>query len=113
MDRFEFEDQFGLTPDQERAVRSLERALKKCRATNVLLHIEHEVLVAFNGNCVREITDEPGDPVIDSDLGYMVENSNYEFNNWTGNGHYVHLHEDMAEDGKHDGRGVKDDGRSG
>lgn len=90
MSHGDYEDLFGLTKEQKLAVRSLERAFKKCNDANVIIANIYGDLLAYNGRYVKKIIDEPDDPPLSKDLGDSV-NSIYDLCSWADDQHYIHL----------------------
>ena len=56
---------FELTEEQRKAIKSLERALKKCRVSNVVFADVEGSLIAYDGNVI----DGP-DPLSDEETDY-------------------------------------------
>ncbi|MDD3039073.1 hypothetical protein [Bacteroides sp.] len=90
LDKNEFNNLFGLTKDQQSAVRSLERAFKKCYDAGIFIHNEYGILMPFNGKYVADITDIPDDPIIDSEYGNHIK-SRYNLCSWADDPHFIHL----------------------
>lgn len=82
------------TPNQMKALKQLEAALKQCKKENVFLHNCYATLHAFDGNVVFEVNDDPSDidgPAInEADDGdfYSIPLPCCE---WTDDTHYIHL----------------------
>ncbi len=55
MDKEFVQEKIDLTPEQEKAFRSLERAVKKCRKANIYFYQVLETLGALNGHNVAKI----------------------------------------------------------
>lgn len=72
-----------LTDKQLKAVKSLERALKKCNSLDVVIKNLYGTLVAYDGNIVRGIDFEKSDySMMDPEnYGYSVE-SDYDFDSF-------------------------------
>lgn len=75
--------EFELTDEQEKAVRSLERALKKCNAAKVVIENLYGTLVAYDGNIVRGIDFEKSDySMMDRDNYVHTIKSGYDFDSF-------------------------------
>ena len=86
---------FQLTEEQEKAVKSLERALKKCQKANVLIHNEHGRLMAYDGNIVKVVEIDMPSKYCLSDPeneGYIIH-TEYDFDSFCDDPcwHFVHL----------------------
>lgn len=78
-----------LTKEQESAVKSLERALKKCHEQNIYIHNCYGTLFTYNGAEVEKVTDDISK--IPCYNGRSVT-SKYDFDGWADDNHFVHLH---------------------
>lgn len=88
-----------LNEQQEKAVKSLERALKKCREANISFANLYGSLEAFDGNVVKnpgavgfDITDYP---LINNNHGRHVTQHGYDFDSFADDEilHYVQVKE--------------------
>ena len=69
----EMQEAIELTPEQEKAWRSLERAIKKCKKENIYFYQVLESLGGLNGNNVRTIA-------CDSDMPILYSNKFFDDN---------------------------------
>lgn len=83
------------TPEQMKAIRSLERAFKKCKEAGIFFHNCYGHLIAFNGRIVKSVNDEKEHPdEIDcSEWNYCVKNT-FGLDMWADDKHFVHLREE-------------------
>ena len=82
-----------LTNDQMKAVRSLERAFKKCADANIYIHNCYGTLIAYDGNIVHYVDDDETDiPCGEGDV--ITTPRDIELASWADDAHYVHLHDE-------------------
>ena len=84
------------TPVQMKAIKSLERAFKKCKTTGVIFHNCYGRLIAFNGRIVESVNDvkEHSDEIDCSEWNYYVKNT-FDLDMWADDRHFVHLRDDF------------------
>ncbi|MDD3623045.1 MAG: hypothetical protein PHQ81_11645 [Methanofollis sp.] len=104
----DFEEKFGLTPEQEKAVKSLERAFKRCYKEGILLFNKYGDLIAYNKEYVKCVDDEPEGPLIDGDIGRKV-NSGVNLDSWADDRHFVHLHDHVKSELSRQKQGDEDE----
>ena len=84
-------NEIELTEDQIKAVRSLERAFRKCANAKLYIHNCYGHLIAYDGNVVHCVNDEeteiPCEAGVDINIPAELELSSY-----ADDAHYVHLH---------------------
>ena len=82
-----------LTEDQIKAVRSLERAFRKCVKSNLFIHNCYGILIAYDGNMVDCVDDDETE--IPCNEGHTINISRtLELASWADDAHYVHLRDD-------------------
>jgi len=82
-----------LTNDQEKAVRSLERAFKKCAEANIYIHNCYGNLIAYDANVVHCVDDDETD-IPCGDGRWISTPRTIELASWADDAHYVHLHDE-------------------
>jgi hypothetical protein len=78
-----------LTKEQRAAVRKLENALKACRAANVRIHNCYGNLVAYDGNNVKDVTDEPNELPCSEGHYVTMHGYNSEMAGWADDAHFI------------------------
>ena len=82
-----------LTEEQIKAVKSLERAFRKCEKAKLYIHNCYGVLIAYDGNVVHCVDDV--ETSIPCDAGTIIKISReLELASWADDAHYVHLHDE-------------------
>jgi len=78
-----------LTGEQVKAVRSLERAFRKCAKARVYIHNCYGNLIAYDGGVVKCVDDEETD--IDCGEGVWIDTPHeLDLASWADDRHYVH-----------------------
>ena len=81
-----------LTKEQEKAVKSLERAFKKCKDANLYIHNCYGCLEAFDRAVVDSVDDEKDDDDLDCEKhAHFIETHDMGLVSWADDRHYVHL----------------------
>lgn len=80
-----------LSDEQHKAIRSLERAFKKCKDANIYFHNCYGTLTAYDGNIVDFVNDDPSE--FPCGNGYPITSSYDSMNlvSWADDKHYIHL----------------------
>lgn len=85
-----------LTGEQVKAVRSLERAFRKCANANMYIHNHYGTLIAYDSNIVHCVDDDETE--IPCDEGHMINTPRtLELASWADDAHYVHLQKGAGE----------------
>lgn len=82
-----------LTKAQQKAVKSLERALKKCADSNMYIHNCYGHLIAYDAAVVRHVDDDETDISCD-DGEHITVPTELELSSWADDAHYVHLQDE-------------------
>ena len=83
---------FELTKEQESAVKSLERAFKKCDDANVYLHACYHNLIAYNGNTMWYVDDTPSEySERDEGCDGRMIITDYDLVSWADDEHFIHV----------------------
>lgn len=77
-----------LTNDQDNAIKSLERAFKKCKDAGIYFHNCYGTLRAYDGAVVENIDDDKDE--FECSEGIDVETI-YSLDSWADDLHYIHL----------------------
>lgn len=85
----DMDERIQLTREQESAIKSLERALKKCATANVFFHNCYGRLLAYDGDVVDCVDDNEDE--LDCNEGDSVEMYGYNLDSWADDRHYIHL----------------------
>jgi len=85
-----------LTIEQEKAIKSLERAIEKCYQSNIYFHNCYGILVAYDGNVVKVVNDDESETSCEYS-GHPVS-SKYHWDSWADDDHYVHLKEKRSDE---------------
>lgn len=83
------DERIQLTREQESAIKSLGRALKKCAAANVCIHNCYGRLIAYDGAIVDYVDDEEDE--LECHEGDSVEMHGYDLGSLADDRHYIHL----------------------
>ncbi len=82
-----------LTEEQIKAVKSLERAFKKCVKSELYIHNCYGILIAYDGNVVRCVDDQ--ETPIPCSAGTAINISRkLGLDSWADDAHYVHLYDE-------------------
>lgn len=82
-----------LTPDQTKAIRSLERAFKKCAEAKLYIHNCYGNLIAYDAEVVFNVDDV--ETMIPCTAGTDINTPNeLDLASWADDAHYVHLHDE-------------------
>lgn len=85
-----------LTEEQIKAVRSLERAFKKCAKANLYIHNCYGHLIGYDGAVVHCVDDDESE--ISCEAGTMIDAPReLDLCSWADDAHFVHLHEELIE----------------
>jgi hypothetical protein len=82
-----------LTKEQTSAVKSLERAFKKCADANIYFHNCYGHLVAYDAAVVDYVDDHKDDDELRCIEGDDVEQYGYSIDSWADDDHWIHLRE--------------------
>ena len=82
-------ERITLTKEQNSAVKSLERAFKKCASANVYLHNCYGDLKAYDGDIVESVDDSKDE--LSCIEGQSVEQYGYSLDSWADDRHYIHF----------------------
>lgn len=96
MTRVEVQEAIDLTPKQQKAWESFERALKKCRDSNIYFYQVLDYLAPLNGNNVATIAGELDGVDVSDDthpcnLQYLHYDRTALADSWTDDTHFVVL----------------------
>ncbi len=93
-----YKDQLIVLPTDEQtsAIKSLERALKKCKRANVYFHNYYGTLFGYNGKFIDEICDTPSDVAFD-EIGRSINMCGYNLDSWSDDNNYIHLNASAME----------------
>ena len=83
------DERIVLTKEQETAIRSLERAFKKCADAGVSFHNCYGQLIAYDGAVVDYVDDDEDE--LGCREGDTVEQHGYSLDSWADDNHYIHL----------------------
>ena len=94
-----YEDQLIvlLTDEQVSAIKSLERAFKKCKRANLYIHNYYGDLYGYNGKFIKKICDTPSAISFD-EIGASINAPDYNLQSWSDDNNYVHLKEWAMEE---------------
>ena len=85
------DERIVLTKEQESAVKSLERAFKKCSDAGVYFHNCYGRLIAYDKNVVDYVDDCVDEPALSCSEGETVEQHGYTIDSFADDNHYIHL----------------------
>lgn len=85
-----------LTEDQIKAVRSLERAFRKCAKANLYIHNCYGRLVAYDHAIVHNVDNDETDIPCEAGATINIPNS-LDLSMYADDAHYVHLQEGAGE----------------
>lgn len=83
------DERIVLTKEQKSAIKSLERALKKCADANVYFHNCYGQFIAYDGGIVERVDNDEDD--LDCNEGHTVEQYGYTLDSFADDRHYIHL----------------------
>jgi len=83
------DDRIVLTSAQTSAVKSLERAFKKCADADVLFHNCYGQFIAYDGAVVKYVDDNKDE--LSCNEGDTVEQHGYSLDSCADDYHYIHL----------------------
>ena len=83
-----------LTEEQIKAVKSLERAFRKCAKAKLYIHNCYGHLIAYDAEVVHHVDDE--ETAIPCEAGTRIHTpKELELASWADDAHYVHLQGDI------------------
>lgn len=84
-------EKLALTPEQEKAFKSLERAYKKCKKVGIEFYTVLESITALNGKHLIRVHDEPDKGDINTDD--LINPWLYDpgFSGWADDAHFVEV----------------------
>jgi MoaA/NifB/PqqE/SkfB family radical SAM enzyme len=86
------EEKLTLTPEQEKAFKSFERAYKKCKKSGIQFYTVLSTITAFNGEYIDDIHDDQSKKdfclnVIDDFNSHLIDD--VDFSGWADDDHFV------------------------
>ena len=85
----EDDERLILTPEQEKAIKSLGQAFKRCTDANVYIHDCYGRLLAYNGHHVKNVSDDIDE--FSCDEGHYIEMHGIDISSWADDNHFIHF----------------------